>query len=259
MQDVAPPSLADSADKRHGLKLLSDRFTGYALAYANDLHNAMPASGAGIDRTPCEGLLGRQVTLGVFRRFSCRCWVHTPGKPFVHRQKFEPRARLERFLGFDQLFGSGIYKVLLASGAVTQSQTVVFDDAPHVPPPVILPEEAAQQHSQWAGKQAVGANDCESSSEDEVEVHPLVPVVPPVAPSTGRSNCSIDSTDEVELQKDLAVTAVPLFAPTAQPASHPPIEDQQSAQAADHQPTELAAGRTVPAMRTLIRDKRVQL
>jgi transposase InsO family protein len=125
MQDVALPSLADSADERHGLKPLSGRFEGYALVHANDLHNAIPASGALVSRTPCEGLLGRQVTLGVFQRFGCRCWVHTPG---MHRRKFEPRARPGRFLGFDQPFGSGIYKVLLDSGEVTQSQTVVFDD-----------------------------------------------------------------------------------------------------------------------------------
>jgi hypothetical protein len=66
MQDVALPSLADSADERHGLKPLSDRFAGYALVYANDLHNTMPASGATVGRTPYEGLLGRQVTLGAF-------------------------------------------------------------------------------------------------------------------------------------------------------------------------------------------------
>jgi hypothetical protein len=59
-------NLADSADERHGLKLLSDRFAGYALVYANDLRNAMPASGATVGRTPCEGLLGRQATLGAF-------------------------------------------------------------------------------------------------------------------------------------------------------------------------------------------------
>jgi hypothetical protein len=34
-----------------------------------------------------------------------------------------------RFLGFEAPFGSGIYKVLLASGQITQSQTVVFHDA----------------------------------------------------------------------------------------------------------------------------------
>jgi hypothetical protein len=41
-------------------------------------------------------------------------------------------------------------------------------------PAGILP---AQQHSRWAGEQAVGLRDCESDSEDEVEVHLLVPLV----------------------------------------------------------------------------------
>jgi hypothetical protein len=31
MQDVALPSMAYTADERHGLKPLSDRFAGYAL------------------------------------------------------------------------------------------------------------------------------------------------------------------------------------------------------------------------------------
>jgi hypothetical protein len=65
-----------------------------------------------VGRTPYERLLGRQAALGVSRCFVCRCWVHTPGKPFVHRRKFEPRAGPGRFLGFDQPFGPGIYMVL---------------------------------------------------------------------------------------------------------------------------------------------------
>jgi hypothetical protein len=52
MQDVVMQSLADSADERHGFKPLSDLFVGYALVYANDLHNAIPASRARVGRTP---------------------------------------------------------------------------------------------------------------------------------------------------------------------------------------------------------------
>jgi hypothetical protein len=61
-------SLADSADERHGLKPLGDRFAGYALVYANDLHQAMLASEATVGRTPYmyKGLLDRQATLGSF-------------------------------------------------------------------------------------------------------------------------------------------------------------------------------------------------
>jgi hypothetical protein len=93
-------------------------------------------------------------------------------KPFVHRRKFEPRARPGRFLGFDQPFGSGIYKVPLDSGEITQSQTVVFDDAPHVPPPVHLPEGAVQQQPRWTGQRAAGEidGDSDSDSKDEVQV-----------------------------------------------------------------------------------------
>jgi hypothetical protein len=61
------------------LKPLSEQFAGYASTFTNDMHNAMPASGATIDHTPYEGLLGRQVTLGTLLCFCCQCWVHTPG------------------------------------------------------------------------------------------------------------------------------------------------------------------------------------
>jgi hypothetical protein len=216
------------------------------LVYANDLHNAIPASGALVGRTPYEGLLGRQVTLGVFRRFGCRCWVHTPDKPLVHCKKFEPRARPGRFLGFDQPFGSGICKVLFDSGEATQSQTVVFDDAPHMPPPVLLPEGAAQQQS-WAGEQAVNMSDCQSDSEEEVEAHPLVPPVSPVAKSTRGSDS--DSADEVEIRRDAPVTAMPEVAPAAQPAGQHLIGNQQSKQAADHQPMAPATGKPVRTTR----------
>jgi hypothetical protein len=261
MQDVALPSLADSGDERHGLTPLSDRFAGYALAYANDIHNAMPASRATIGHTPYEGLLGRQVTLGVFRRFSCRCWVNTPGKPFAHRRKFEPRARPGRFLGFDKPFGSGIYKVLLDSGEVTQSQTVVFDDAPHVPPPVLLPEGEAWQQSQRAGEAAEASNR-DSDSEDEMQMGPTVPAVPPFTPSAGASNDDSDSADEVDLHRYPAGPAVPTMAPAVQTAAPPtgpaappvgpaapPAGRQQSAQAEARQLTAPAVGRPVRATR----------
>jgi hypothetical protein len=142
--------------------------------------------------------------------------VHTPGKPFVHRRKFEPRARPGRFLGFDQPFRSGIYKVLLDCGEITQSQTVVFDDAPHVPPPVLLPEGAVQQQPRRAGKQAAGEIDGDSDSEDEVQVqrvHAIMPPVPPIAPSPGASDDSSGSADEVELYRYPAVPTVPAVAP----------------------------------------------
>jgi hypothetical protein len=38
-----------------------------------------------------------------------------------------------------------VYKVLLDNGGITQSQTVVFDDAPFVPPPALLPEKEGEQ------------------------------------------------------------------------------------------------------------------
>jgi transposase InsO family protein len=44
--DMARPMLADSGDARHGLEPLEERFAGDPIMYANDLHNAMPASGA---------------------------------------------------------------------------------------------------------------------------------------------------------------------------------------------------------------------
>jgi hypothetical protein len=226
MQDVALPSLADSADERHGLKPLGDRFAGYALVYANDLYNTMPVSGATVGRTPNEGQLGRHAMLGVFRCFGCRCWVHTPGKPFVHRRKFEPRARPGRILGFDKPFGSGIYKLPLDSGKITQSQTVVFDDAPHVPPPVLLPEGAVQQQARWAGEQAAGEidGDSDSDSKDEVQVqrvHAIMPPVPPTTPSPGASDDSSGSADEVELHRYPAVPTVPAVAPALLSAATP--------------------------------------
>jgi hypothetical protein len=166
-------------------------------------------------------------------------------QPVVHR-KFEPHAWPGRFLGFDQPFGSGIYKVLRDSGDVTQSQTAVNDDALQVPPPVILPG-AAQQHSRWAGEQAVGMRDCESDSEDEVDVHPRVPPVSPMAPPTGARDC--DNADDVEIRRGLPVTAIPQVPPAAQQAGQPLIEDEQPAEAVDHQPTAPATGRPVRATR----------
>jgi hypothetical protein len=135
--------------------------------------------------------------------------VHTPSKPFVQGRKFDNRSRPGRLLGFDQPFGSGIYKVPLDSREVTQLQTVIFDDAPHVPPPVLapppvlLPEVATKQQLRWEG-------DMDGDSEDEVQVHTSVlpvPLVPPVAPFAGASDDGSVSADEVELLPGRASSA----------------------------------------------------
>jgi hypothetical protein len=92
---------------------------------------------------------------------------------------------------------------------------------------------------------SVWVRDCESDSEDKMEVHPLVPPVSPVVPSPGASDG--DSTDEVEIRWDLPVTAVPHVPPAAQQAGQPLIGDEQPAQAVDHQSTAPATGRPVRA------------
>jgi hypothetical protein len=93
----------------------------------------------------------------------------------------------------------------------------------------------------------VNMSDCESDSEEEVEAHPLVPPVSPVAPTTRGSDS--DSADEVEIRRDAPVTAMPEVAPAAQPAGQHLIGNDQSEQAEDHQPMVLATGRPVRTTR----------
>jgi hypothetical protein len=81
-----------------------------------------------------------------------------------------------------------------------------------------------------------------------VEVHPLVPPVSPVAPSTGASDCN--SADKVEVSWNLPVTAVPQMPPATQQAGQPLIGNEQPAQAVDHQPTAPATGQPVKATRS---------
>jgi hypothetical protein len=76
--------------------------------------------------------------------------------------------------------------------------------------------------------------DCESDSEDEVEAHPRMPPVSPVAFS-GASDC--DSADQEEIRCDLPVATVLQVLPAAQQGGQPLIGDEEPAQAVDHQPT----------------------
>jgi hypothetical protein len=71
-------------------------------------------------------------------------YVHVPGKPVAHRNKYAPRGIPGRFLGFARPLGLGIYRVKLDSGREVQSQTVVFDGAPCAPPPILQPAHASQ-------------------------------------------------------------------------------------------------------------------
>jgi hypothetical protein len=57
--DMVRPMLADSGDEHLGLAPLGKRFAGDVILYANDLHNATPASAALVGSTPFEGCLSR--------------------------------------------------------------------------------------------------------------------------------------------------------------------------------------------------------
>ena len=164
--DIALPMLADSGDARHGLPALGPQHAGDAVLYANDLHNATPSSGAQVGRTPHEGFFQRAIALSAFRRFGCRVWVHSPGKPHKHRSKLAPRGQPGRFLGFVHPLGSGVYRVLLDTGKETRSQTVVFDEAPFSPAPVLLPPVPAAPVPA-----PPGGGDDSDDDDDDVNVH----------------------------------------------------------------------------------------
>ena len=106
------------------------KWWGDALIYACDLHNCLLRRGS--SAVPHEVLLGRRPDISQFRIFGCRAWVHVPDK--TGRHKLDARARRGRFLGFQQPMGSGVYRVLLDDGRITNSRTVVFDE-PTVSPP----------------------------------------------------------------------------------------------------------------------------
>jgi hypothetical protein len=93
--DKALPMLFDSGLPEYGLEPLSaTQHASDAIIYANDLHNALPAKGAQIGRTPYQGFWGRGLTLSAFHKFGSRVYVHVPGKPFAHRSKYNPRGIL---------------------------------------------------------------------------------------------------------------------------------------------------------------------
>jgi hypothetical protein len=119
--DMALPMLADSGLPQYGLCLLGPQYAGEAVMYANDLHNATPASGGRVRRTLYEGFLARTVILSVFRRFGCRVLVHKPGRQHTYRHKLAPRRLPGRFLSFQRPFGSGVYRVQLDSGRIMVS------------------------------------------------------------------------------------------------------------------------------------------
>jgi transposase InsO family protein len=190
--DMALSMLADSGGQRLGLPPLGKQHAGDTVLYANHLHNATPAKGAHVGSTPQAGFLQREDTLSVFHRFGCRVWVHNPGRPHTHRHKLEPRGVPGRFRGIE---GPLVSSVLLDDGRVTQSPTVVFDDPPRVPPPVLQPVAPA---SSGPAAMSGGGEDSESD-EDAVALE-----VPP--PATMQP-----------LPKDAAMT------PTA--AEPPPADD----------------------------------
>jgi hypothetical protein len=148
----------------HGLEPLSaTQHASYAIIYANDLHNALPAKGAQLGRHLYHGCWGRDLTLSAFQfhKFGSRVYVHVLGQLFTHRNKDAPKGIPAQFLGFARPTGSGIYRVKLDSGREVQSQTVVFDGAPL--PPILRPDHA-EQHNEAAMLKA------DSDSESDTDV-----------------------------------------------------------------------------------------
>jgi hypothetical protein len=147
----------------------------------------------------------------------------------VHRPKFAPCARLGRFLGFERSVGSGVFFcVLIDSGQIPQSQSVVFADTPQLPlpaPPLLAPLPVPPPPGMRARQQTLDDDD----SDDEVDLRPAAsPPVPPLAPrlSVQQTSGSDDgSADEVILHP----VAIQAPAGQALPRVQGPVEQAPAA------------------------------
>lgn len=220
MLDMALPMLADSGDVRHGLDPLGDRYAADAMIYANDLHNCTPSKGAVDGKTPHEGFFGRAISLGIFRRFGCRVWVHNPGKPHKHRSKLAPHASPGRFLGFQHPLGCGIYRVLLDSGGERVSQTVIFDEAPFVPFPTMQPPQIAPEIAPIV----LGGGDDDSDDGSEEPVAPQIGELQPAhAPEPVLEEALPDIGEFVQQQEHAPNVMPEAAAPPVAPNVAPPV------------------------------------
>ena len=192
---------------------LSRKYWGDAALYACDQLNSLLGRGSSV--VPHEALLRRRPDLSQFRIFGCRAWVHAPDKP--GRKKLDARASRGRFLGFEQPMGSGVYRVLLDNGRITNSRTVVFSEpaspTPSVPaaPPPASPLAA------------------DNDDDEEDEPHPQQPDAALPAPAPPQPDVHL--------------------APEPQPAPLPPQPDLQPAPQPQEQVPlqEIAAAEPPPA------------
>ena len=116
MLDMALVMLADFGDVQHGLAPLGPRYVAGAMICANDLHNCIPSKGAVVWRTSHKGFFGCATSIGSFRCFGCRTWVHNPGNPHKHHSKLDSHDSPGRVLVFQHLLSCGIDTVLLDLG-----------------------------------------------------------------------------------------------------------------------------------------------
>ena len=193
--ETAQCMLLDSGDSRHSLKPLGAFYTQYAVHLANDLRNATPRSNTQLGPNPHSAFLKRPVSLELFQRFGCRCWVHVPK---ALRKKMEPHAQPGRFLGFEHPLGSGVYKVLLdASQRMTTTMTVSFDDIPWAyqplrpspgpaPPPVHSGEQGEKGEQGEQGEQGDPvvpvSNPTPSPTPLPFALPEVIPALPPLLP-----------------------------------------------------------------------------
>ena len=188
------PMLADSADPAWGLPPLGAAYAPDAAVYANDRHNATPSRSAMQGTTPNQGFLGVSVPLSSFHRFGSRVWVLRTG----HRGKLQPRSLPGRFLGFARPPHSGIYRVLLDDGSITQSQTVRFSDAFGTGVPATPPAPPAPRPP------VVAPGGGEDDSDSDEEAPEAAPAATPQA-----------------AQAPAPAPAAPAAAPPAAPAAAP--------------------------------------
>lgn len=124
------------------------KWWGDAMMYACDTHNAL--LGRGSPTSPHEGLFGRRPDVSQFRVFGCRAWVHVTDKP--GRKKLGARALRGRFLGFEGPMTSGVFRVLLDDGRITNSRTVVFSEPTEFPAPAPAPQAAPDAVDEESGE-----------------------------------------------------------------------------------------------------------
>ena len=177
-------------------------FWGHAFLTAVHIHNRIPSRSHN-HTAPEEFWTGQQPSIGYFRVFSSRAWVHIPKE---RRKKLDAKSVKGILIGYEEDAGSKVYRVYSPeTKSILLSRDVIIDESANSEEIQTVGDTCQKVKVQWEKATGVPEPESDTLIDPENQFHRLDSITPP--PEDLEHIAESDIQETIVLRPQLAIPA----------------------------------------------------